>query len=251
MILYVLLKLRNRGDIMVYLGGKKKIAKFIYPIIQKELDSGEYDAYIEPFGGGGNIMENINFPLRYFYDINKYLIAFYNKLKEGWDIPEPNSFNADHYNEVRKSWKEKDGKYPDWYYGYMMFVPSYNGKMWGSFAKDGSRLYQQEHYLSVINNFPKIKDCIFENKDYTDIKCKNSVIYCDPPYSDSQRNYYDCDFNHNNFYDWCRVMSKDNKIFISETQMPNDFKVVWEKPYKRALANQTKAIKTVEKLFTL
>ena len=46
-------------------------------------------------------------------------------------------------------------------------------------------------------------------------------------------------------------MSKDNKIFISETQMPNDFKVVWEKPYKRALANQTKAIKTVEKLFTL
>ena len=93
---------------MVYLGGKKKIAKFIYPIIQKELDSGEYDAYIEPFGGGGNIMENINFPLRYFYDINKYLIAFYNKLKEGWDIPEPNSFNADHYNEVRKSWKEKE-----------------------------------------------------------------------------------------------------------------------------------------------
>ena len=44
----------------------------------------------------------------------------------------------------------------------------------------------------------------------------------------------------------------DNQIVIQRKQaMPNDFKVVWEKPYKRALANQTKAIKTIEKLFTL
>lgn len=236
---------------MVYVGGKKNIAKFICPIIQKELNSGQYDAYIEPFGGGGNVIENINFPLRYFYDVNKYLIAFYNKLKEGWKIPEPNSFNADHYNEVRKSWKNKDNKYPDWYYGYMMFVPSYNGKMWGSFAKDGNRLYQKEHYLSVINNFPKIENCIFESKDYTNIKCKNAVIYCDPPYLDSKKNYFDDNFNHNSFYDWCREMSKNNKIFISETQMPDDFKIIWEKSYKRTLANQTKGIKTIEKLFTI
>ena len=112
-----------------------------------------------------------------------------------------------------------------------------------SSLKDEVRIISMD--IAVANTTANRKN------DYTDIKCKNSVIYCDPPYLDSQRNYYDCDFNHNNFYNWCRVMSKDNKIFISETQMPNDFKVVWEKPYKRALANQTKAIKTVEKLFTL
>jgi site-specific DNA-adenine methylase len=61
---------------MVYVGGKKKLAKYICPILQKELDTGKYSAYVEPFGGGGNIMENINFPVRYFYDINEYLIAF-------------------------------------------------------------------------------------------------------------------------------------------------------------------------------
>lgn len=51
---------------MVYVGGKKKLAKYICPILQKELDTGKYSAYVEPFGGGGNIMENINFPVRYF-----------------------------------------------------------------------------------------------------------------------------------------------------------------------------------------
>ena len=44
-------------------------------------------------------------------------------------MPQPNSFGAEHYNEVKNSFKLKDGKYPDYYYGYMMFVPSYNGKM--------------------------------------------------------------------------------------------------------------------------
>lgn len=67
---------------MVHVGGKKKLAKYICPILQKELDTGKYSAYVEPFGGGGNIMENINFPVRYFYDINKYLIAFYKALQE-------------------------------------------------------------------------------------------------------------------------------------------------------------------------
>lgn len=38
---------------MVYVGGKKKIAKYICPILQKELDCGDYDYYIEPFAGGG------------------------------------------------------------------------------------------------------------------------------------------------------------------------------------------------------
>lgn len=33
--------------------------------------------------------------------------------------------------------------------------------------------------------------------------------------------------------------------------MPKDFQIVWEKPYKRILANQTKEIETVEKLFTI
>lgn len=38
---------------MVYVGGKKKLAKFICPILQEELNNKNYDYYIEPFAGGG------------------------------------------------------------------------------------------------------------------------------------------------------------------------------------------------------
>lgn len=235
---------------MVYVGGKNKLAEYICPILQEELDSGKYEAYVETMGGG-NIIENIDFPIRYFYDVNKYLIAFYQALQGGWEMPKPNSFGAEHYNEVKKSFKLKDGKYPDYYYGYMMFVPSYNGRMWGSFAKDGTRKYQKEHYLSVISQFPKIKDCKFAATDYKDLNIKNSLIYCDIPYYDSKKQYYDENFNYEDFYDWCRENSKCNKIYISETQMPEDFEVVWQKPYKRCLANQAKSISVIEKLFTI
>ena len=102
----------------------------------------------------------------------------------------------------------------------MMFVPSYNGKMWGSFAKDGSRLYQKEHYISVIEQLPKIKDCIFICNSYQNLKFENSLIYCDIPYKNSKKQYYDENFDYEEFYDWCREMSKYNKIYISETQMP-------------------------------
>ena len=235
---------------MVYVGGKKKLAKYICPILQKELDTGKYSAYVEPFGGGGNIMENINFPVRYFYDINKYLIAFYKALQDGWEMPQPNSFGAEHYNEVKSSFKAKDWKYPDYYYGYMMFVPSYNGKMWGSYAKDGRLPYQKEHYLSVKENFLKIKDCVFEAKSYENLAFNNCLIYCDIPYRESKKQYYDIAFDYKKFYDWARVNSKNNKIFISETTMPDDFKIIWEKEYMRTLGHQ-KNFSITEKLYTI
>ena len=55
----------------------------------------------------------------------------------------------------------------------------------------------------------------------------------------------------NNFYNWCREQSKNNKIYISETNMPEDFKIIWQKDHKRTLSNQVKGIKTIEKLFTI
>ena len=33
--------------------------------------------------------------------------------------------------------------------------------------------------------------------------------------------------------------------------MPYNFKIVWQKDYKRTLSNQAKGIKTIEKLFTI
>lgn len=144
----------------------------------------------------------------------------------------------------------------------MAFIPSFNGQMWGSFAKDNVnngclRRYWQKHYESVINQIDKIRDCEFSCENYYDLEIKNAVIYCDPPYKNTDKKtcFYNKEFDYEKFYSWCREMSKENKIFISECQMPDDFKVIWSKEYIRSLGRQVdkpdmKKRKSVKKLYT-
>lgn len=133
-----------------------------------------------------------------------------------------------------------------------MFVPSFCGKMWGSYAKDSRRPYQKEHYLSAKESFLKIKDCIFEAKSYNELKLSNCLIYCDIPYKNSRKkDYYDSSFNYDDFYNWVKTNSKNNKIFISEMTMPNDFKTIWEKECSRNLSHQKKKFSITEKLYTI
>lgn len=238
---------------MVYVGGKIALQRYLCPIIQSELDTGQYEKYIEPFGGGANIISLINFTPKYYYDINNELVEFFKAIQSGWQIPLPNSFDSAHYNEVKESFLKRDNKFPLYYYGYMMTIPSYNGKIWGGFAKNTSgRNYQQEHYNNIIKQLDSLKDVIFDCKSYQELNPKNSLIYCDIPYHDSKdKKYYNENFNYNDFYNWCKEKSKTNKILISETYMPEEFKIIWEKPVKRTLANQSNGKHAIEKLYTI
>lgn len=38
---------------MIYMGSKRKIKKYILPIIQKSIEENNINTYIEPFVGGG------------------------------------------------------------------------------------------------------------------------------------------------------------------------------------------------------
>ena len=74
--------------------------------------------------------------------------------------------------------------------------------------------------LSTINNGWGV---LLSNLSYDEVSIESdSVIYCDPPYKDT--NTYLDDFNHENFYQWLRkCREKNQQVFISEYQMPNDF----------------------------
>ena len=77
------------------------------------------------------------------------------------------------------------------------------------------------------------------------------VIYCDPPYKDTTK-YSTKGFPYEEFYDWCRVMSKNNIVLISEYSMPNDFKCIWKKESKVNFdSNRKNSDKRIERLFTL
>ncbi len=58
-------------------------------------------------------------------------------------------------------------------------------------------------------------------------------------------------FDHPKFWDWCRKMSENNLVFVSEYKAPDDFICVWEGEIKTNFASQRDEAthKAVEKLF--
>ena len=89
-------------------------------------------------------------------------------------------------------------------------------------------------------------DVEFSHGDYKGIHCVNCVVYCDPPYKGTK--YYGEEFEHEEFYDWCRGVADKNIVLISEYQMPEDFICIWSKVHKTSL-DTDKHYDRVEKLF--
>ena len=82
-----------------------------------------------------------------------------------------------------------------------------------------------EKLKSLFNNIKNVSNVTlnYTKLSYEQIPIEeNSVIYCDPPYINTS-GYLD-DFNHDKFYEWLRkCREKNQQVFISEYQMPNDF----------------------------
>ena len=90
------------------------------------------------------------------------------------------------------------------------------------------------------------------NMDYRNLYIpKESLIYCDIPYKNTKKYSTSIKFDYEAFYEWCREKSKlGNKIFISEYEMPSDFKCVWQKQVTNSMS-RIKTYKPIERLFTI
>ena len=61
-------------------------------------------------------------------------------------------------------------------------------------------------------------------KSYDEIHIEeNSVIYCDPPYNNTEQ-YVTGDFDTNAFFEWCRKQKE--LVVVSEYEAPDDFQCV-------------------------
>ena len=49
---------------MKYMGSKAKVARYIVPIIQEQIERSDYETYLEPFCGGCNVIDKIEAPQR-------------------------------------------------------------------------------------------------------------------------------------------------------------------------------------------
>jgi DNA adenine methylase len=84
------------------MGSKNRIAKHILPIILKDRKENQY--YVEPFVGGGNIIDKVD-GLRIGAYFNKYVVQELVSIRDNLEeLPKDNSdFTEEQYKELRKN----------------------------------------------------------------------------------------------------------------------------------------------------
>ena len=233
---------------MKYMGSKNRIAKYILPIILKDRKPNQY--YVEPFVGGGNMIDKVD-GLRIGADANKYLIAMWNGLQNGLD--KPMEIPKELYSRARTEYNNGTNiEFNDFMIGWIGWMGSFNGRFFdgGYSGKTETRNYIDEQIRNTLKQVESIRDVNFIHSDYKNLELpKNSIIYCDIPYKDTKQYATSKEFNHNEFWEWCREKSKEgHQVFISEYSAPEDFECVWSMEVTNSM-NTTKTTRPIEKLF--
>ena len=89
------------------------------------------------------------------------------------------------------------------------------------------------------------------NKDYKYFSnVKNSILYLDPPYENSDTRKYNSQIDYQEFYDWAYEMSKNNIVLLSSYEVSDDrFECVYEFKNARSTMAGGRTGKRTEKLF--
>lgn len=232
---------------MKYMGSKNRHAKELLPIILKDRKPNQW--YVEPFVGGANMIDKVD-GNRIGGDFNPYVIDALESIRDNIEeLPKNNKeFTEDMYRKLRNS---NDYKFK----GYVGFTASYGGKWLGGWSRTCAKAKKQrdyiaESYRNAIKQSPLLQGIRFISCGYKDLLIPNdSIVYCDPPYANTTK--YSNGFNHAEFWEWVRETSKNNTVFVSEYNAPDDFECVWEKKVNSSLTKNTGGKKNIERLFKL
>ena len=100
--------------------------------------------------------------------------------------------------------------------------------------------------IKKLDSYPKTT-----NEDYhyfSDVK--NSILYLDPPYENSDTSKYNSQVDYQDFYDWAYEMSKNNIVLLSSYEVSdNRFECVYEFKTARSTFVGGNSGKRTEKLF--
>jgi DNA adenine methylase len=226
-----------------YFGGKQRIAKELAAFLLPFQETHKY--FYEPFVGGCNIIPLMKGE-RFASDKNEYLIDMYIALQQNWNPPQ--NITKEEYEYIKNNKNENKALT-----GFVGIGCSYSGKWFGGLAKNNTpRNYCLNAYNSLMRLKPLIADIKFKYLDYKDAHPKRNLIYCDPPYAGTTKYGAIGDFNSDEFWNVMRLWSKNNTVFISEYNAPEDFKCVWKKETKLDIKNKDgeKELR-IEKLFQL
>ena len=239
---------------MKYMGSKARFVKEILPIILKDRKENQW--FVDLFCVGCSIAQEVDGKV-IANDKNKYLIAMFKGLQENRN--RPTEITKDLYNVARDVYNGKEKVFnhtmemDDFMVGWIGWMGSYNGRFFdGGYSGHNvnGRDYISEQIRNTEKQIDKIKHIKFFSRDYSMFDFKEPcIIYCDIPYENTKQYSTSKGFNHNDFWEWCRGMTKDgHKVFISEYNAPSDFTCIWSKETTNSM-NTTKTYKPTEKLF--
>lgn len=230
---------------MQYQGGKYKLRKQISNIINKHYESNK--TFVSLFCGSCHVESLVEFDNIILNDKNEYLIAMWKEFFNGREFT--NKVSREEYYYIKEHCKEDKGLY-----GLVGFGASFGGKFWGGYATNsvGHNYLNSaiEANIKITDNLKK-HNTILLSKDYKEVIFPlNSVVYCDIPYFNTTKYSKGMSIDYTEFWDYMRVLSKDNIVFISEMQAPEDFIVIFEKQQQRTMDRNKDNIKiSTEKLF--
>ena len=238
---------------MKYVGSKNGLAKELSPIIQSYITD-DTKGYLEPFVGGANMIDKISCNNKFGCDIHEELIELLKYIQDLNNVL-PITITEEEYNKVRLN---KD-KYEKWYIGFVGFCATFGAKYFGGYARGfkEDKITPRDIPAESIRNIEKqrknLQNIKFKCCSYDEIKknIKDFVIYCDPPYKGTLK--YTTDFDYDKFYKWCKEVSKNNIVLISEYWMPEEFECIWEKKTTVRIDSNKKSkdkkMERTEKLF--
>lgn len=204
---------------MRYIGGKSKLAKEISGVILENTTGREN--YYEPFVGGGAVLAKLgpNFENIHIGDFHPDLVEMWKAvLLNGWNPPE--NITEDEYRELRIAETSA-------LRGFVGFGGSFGGKWFGGFARGRTNKGEPRNYVAEsARAISRIRDEL-AGKTPT-IYCQSysdwspgpgSVIYCDPPYADTQ-GYSTGGFDSEAFWAKMDEWSEHSSVFVSEYTAP-------------------------------
>lgn len=229
---------------MKYLGGKQRLGKHISPIIKSYYS--DHDGYLEPFCGSlGVLKNNVDIPTKiYANDYHPDLIQMWKEVQNKTFVY-PENISEEEYNEAKLL------KSPNAMKSFIGFGMSFGGRFFGAYSQKYLGNKKEDFCKEMTNSLkriePLIKNVKFTNKDYRQLKPKNLLIYCDPPYRQNKYpikyrtdvKYYD-KFDNDEFWDIMRLWSIHNTVIISETSAPDDFIEIWKMDSHRSAAQSKK-----------
>ena len=240
---------------MRYCGSKRRFMKYLLPVFTKGMKKD--DTFVDLFGGGMNVVCEVDTINKVAVDYNKYIIALWQEIQTNGMSNIPSQVSEEMYNDVKRAYINDDKRYEDYIIGYVGACCSFGGSWFNGYARFNSKK-NEDHIKEAYNglttqviNFKHLDKVKFVYDSYDQIHLdEKMIVYCDPPYASTKK--YETDFDNAKFWEWARKTSKKvKKLFVSEYEAPDDFKCVWQMKKKDGLCTyKGKKQKTkIEKLF--